>query len=71
MADAEKILDYYRALNVWCLNGIITARYHNYPTITLGRVETKPAHLRIAMISTGTGVANNFISLRTLKFSRK
>jgi len=68
---AEKILDYYRNISVWCNDYNITAKYHNYPVVTIGRTETKPAEIRIMMYNTGTVTSNQYISVIRLKFNRR
>jgi len=69
--DAEKILDYYRKIIVWASNNILYARFHNYPTITLGRIETKPALIRLIAYNFISKTYDQNLSVRSIKFNRR
>jgi len=70
-ADAEKILDYFRNINVWCNNGIISAKYHTYPTVTLGTATAKPAKIRVTMYNTTATTYASYLSIRKLQFNKR
>jgi len=69
--EAEKILDYFQTIDVWCLNGILTAKYGNSSIITLGPTTLKPAKFRVLIYNTTTTTFHQQVSLIDLKFNKR
>jgi len=69
--DAEKILDYFKSISVWAKDSILYTRYHTYPDIVLGRIDTKPTQIRLLAYNFTDRTNDQNISVRSLKFNRR